>query len=351
MARVYISSSFKDLIEARKAATEAVLSLEHQPVGMETYSAAPERPIERCLADVRSCQIYLGIVAFRYGEIAKGFNKSFTHLEYEQAVRSGLRILVFLLNENAPWPAIKFDVARQRIDKFRDELKRDHLAAHFNTDDELKYHIVQALKTADRDMSGTGAARPIPDLLPFLADVKAQEYQLHLALQQWKTAPRRPVLCIVSGDELQNHEMISRRFEEHTLRELLSMQPVDPAVTPYTVNWPSGSRDPNELRQRLDFEVSRAILGAPSSHDRILNQIAHVPGPVACKMFIFSEHFLQCRFSVIDEVLNFWNAFPDLERDQVFILFLFIKFQVRREFLGVFSRQSRRIEIWHGNAL
>lgn len=344
MARVYISSSYKDLIETRAAAREAVLALNHLPVGMETYSASPDRPIEYCLADVRSCQIYIGIFAWRYGEIAKEFGKSFTQLEYEQAVNSELQIFIFLLHEDAPWPLSKSDLGRDKIAKLRKQLSEAHLPAFFRTNDELKYKILHSLKHPSAHPGGaSGEARQIPDLLPFLADVSTQEFELHKALTERKAAPRRPVVCIVQGDELQSHEMMWRRFVEYTLRQLLSMQPTDPAVTPYTLTWPSGSRSPKELHQRLQFELARKVKGGPAEISEILNHLAHIPGPVACRCSLLTENFLDAAIDPLDEFLRFWEEFPELERDQLFIVFLFVKFQSRRGLLRVFSRESRRL--------
>ncbi len=57
MARIYISSSFLDLVEERCSARDAVVRLDHLPVAMETYTATDRRPLEQCLEDVASCRL------------------------------------------------------------------------------------------------------------------------------------------------------------------------------------------------------------------------------------------------------------------------------------------------------
>ena len=69
MAKIYISSSFIDLQDQRRAAREAVLKMGHQPVAMESYVAEEYRPLEVCLRDVRASDGYIGIFAWRYGYI------------------------------------------------------------------------------------------------------------------------------------------------------------------------------------------------------------------------------------------------------------------------------------------
>jgi hypothetical protein len=36
---------------------------------MEDYVAADDRPVDRCLADVAACTVYVGIIAWRYGYV------------------------------------------------------------------------------------------------------------------------------------------------------------------------------------------------------------------------------------------------------------------------------------------
>jgi hypothetical protein len=85
VARVYVSSTSGDLEEQRKAVSEALRRLEHVDVAMEYYVAEDRPPLDRCLTDVRSCDVYIGIFAWRYGSIPWPVNPeglSCTELEY-----------------------------------------------------------------------------------------------------------------------------------------------------------------------------------------------------------------------------------------------------------------------------
>jgi formylglycine-generating enzyme required for sulfatase activity/predicted Ser/Thr protein kinase len=139
MARIYISSTYEDLKKEREAAAKAVRRLGHQPVYMEDYVAGPQRPVEKCLQDVRSCDIYIGIFAWRYGFIPDGYDKSITHLEYEAANKAGIPCLIFLMDQEAPWPTKYVDTgeARQKINQLRSEFERDYIVSFFKNADEL----------------------------------------------------------------------------------------------------------------------------------------------------------------------------------------------------------------------
>jgi hypothetical protein len=139
MEKVYISSTYDDLQKEREAAAQAVRRLGHQPIAMEDYVATDQRPVDKCLQDVRNCDAYVGIFAWRYGYIPDGYDKSITHLEYEAARKAKIPCLIFLLDENAPWPVkyVARGEERQKIDQLRGELKKKHVVSIFKNADEL----------------------------------------------------------------------------------------------------------------------------------------------------------------------------------------------------------------------
>jgi formylglycine-generating enzyme required for sulfatase activity len=139
MARIYISSTYEDLKKEREAAAQAVRRLGHQPVYMEDYVAGPQRPVEKCLQDVRSCDAYVGIFALRYGSSPPGYDKSITHLEYETAKKAGISPLMFLLDQKASWPVEYVDTGQERhkVDALRNELKTEYTVSFFKNADEL----------------------------------------------------------------------------------------------------------------------------------------------------------------------------------------------------------------------
>jgi hypothetical protein len=76
-------------------------------VSMEDYTASDERPLDKCLADVGECDVYVGIFAHRYGFMLPHGNPealSITELELEHARNLKKPCLIFLHDESAPWP-------------------------------------------------------------------------------------------------------------------------------------------------------------------------------------------------------------------------------------------------------
>ena len=69
-------------------------------------SPRDERPVDCCLDDVASVDLYVGLFAFRYGHVPMTSNpddRSITELEYRHAVERGITYLAFLTQEDAKW--------------------------------------------------------------------------------------------------------------------------------------------------------------------------------------------------------------------------------------------------------
>src|SRR5258706_8191861 len=127
MARVYVSSTFNDLKDHREQVRLALRQLQHEDVAMEYYGAEDTRPLDKCLKDVASCDVYVGIFALRYGYIPERLDQSITELEYRQAIATGKPCLIFLLDDNASWPVNNIEKpALAKIEALRDELAKMH---------------------------------------------------------------------------------------------------------------------------------------------------------------------------------------------------------------------------------
>ena len=82
---VFISSTYLDNQERRKIVEDAILRAGMKPIGMERYTAAINPTVDECLKDARECEIYLGIIAYRYGWIPDG-ERSITEMESAIAI-------------------------------------------------------------------------------------------------------------------------------------------------------------------------------------------------------------------------------------------------------------------------
>lgn len=178
--RIYISSTFSDLEPYREAVYKALRKLRHDVIAMEDYVATDKRPLDKCLADVESCDVYVGIFAWRYGYIPEKDNpkqKSITEREFRHAVEKGKPCLIFLLAEEAPWPKTLMEKGTDetQLEALRKELAEAYAASFFHSQDKLAELVVTAVtRWKDEQPTilpsakplGPGALINVPDLPP-----------------------------------------------------------------------------------------------------------------------------------------------------------------------------------------
>ena len=146
MPRAYISSTFRDLQQHRQIANLVVKRFGYEDVTMEYYVAEDERPLDRCLADVAACDLYIGIFAWRYGYVPEGEQFSITELEYRRAVEKKKPRLLFVIDEEAEWPMKFVDVDRTKVTAFHERLRKDRVVSAFSTPDTLEGRLSAALE-------------------------------------------------------------------------------------------------------------------------------------------------------------------------------------------------------------
>lgn len=97
--RVFVSSTYSDMIPYRNAVKEAIERCDCQAIGMERFGAASIPPLEKCFNQLAGCQIYLCAIGMRYGSVEDETGKSYTQLELEKAQELGIPILAFIIDE------------------------------------------------------------------------------------------------------------------------------------------------------------------------------------------------------------------------------------------------------------
>lgn len=102
--QVFVSSTYKDLQEARAKVRDAILSMYHFPVGMELFGAANEEQWQIISETIDSSDYYVLIIGQRYGSlIPEGFPDagiSYTEKEFRYALEKGVPVLAFLLDDD-----------------------------------------------------------------------------------------------------------------------------------------------------------------------------------------------------------------------------------------------------------
>lgn len=116
--QIFISSTFKDLIDERQAAVEAILNSGHIPAGMELFKASNESQLETIKRWIDDSDVYLLILGGRYGSIEPKSQKSYTQIEYEYAIKKKIPLFSVVIND---------DYLNEKVKKFgKDVLETDN---------------------------------------------------------------------------------------------------------------------------------------------------------------------------------------------------------------------------------
>lgn len=153
--QVFISSTYLDLVEERRAVIQALLELDCFPAGMEMFPAANEDQWALIREVIELSDFYVVIVGGRYGSVTpEGI--SYTEKEYDFAVECGIPVLGFVHAEPATIPVGRSEIdpeARERLEAFRAKVM-SRMVKEYRTPDELasvvSRGLIRAMKHSDR---------------------------------------------------------------------------------------------------------------------------------------------------------------------------------------------------------
>lgn len=150
---VFISSTFEDLKEYRKVVWNVLEKQDVYVNGMERFGARKSTPLETCLEEIRNSDIYIGIIGMVYGSIETNSGKSYTQLEYEEAIINNLDIHIYLIDEGKT----KFYIRHIDFKNYKKLLKfklilREHTVKFFSDPIELSNSIKTNLNKATNSL-------------------------------------------------------------------------------------------------------------------------------------------------------------------------------------------------------
>jgi hypothetical protein len=226
--KVYISSTYQDLIEHRAAVDRTLRRMGHDVIGMEQYIAEGGKPVDRCKADVNVADAYVIIVAWRFGYVpdptlSPPAPRSITEIELAEAKLRGKPVLAFLLDPEAPWPLNRVDAmggkvsAGEDISRLRSQLGTDYLAGIFRTPDDLASQVAAAVSAqgltrhmVDRVLGETSVASPDMDM--FAQGVQVNDSALFSIKRMIRGSGSTRALVLQLNDVNENERWWSTRL-------------------------------------------------------------------------------------------------------------------------------------------
>lgn len=301
MLNVYVSSTYDDLVELRRSVVYAINKLNgYHVVYMENYTADTRKPLEKCLDDVRSCQIYVGLLGSRAGFVPEGEREAITRLEYDAAREKRLSCLFFVLPERFKPSQDADDVARIRA--FRDLAQREHTWKRIEDEDEIGLDVLAALFAEAQQRMGWGAGSGFPPLLPFACDRIPQRQTLQLAMARSSSpeddidgkpstasdespraagttsqspsvpTPSPTPVCVIHGV----HQQAPDKFVEWLTAELLG-KIVGERVSELAIQWPRRTASDRDFSELLVGSIAEVAQVRRPTHKELMSVVSERP--------------------------------------------------------------------------
>lgn len=149
--RVFISSTFTDMLPYREAIQTALNKADCVPYGMERFGAETIPPLDVCFRELEASQIYICALGMRYGSIDKKTGKSYTQLEFEKARELGKPTLVFLIDEaNVSFKLNEIDMGESgvKLSEFKKTIKesKEVTCAFFDSPMSLQETVYRSIE-------------------------------------------------------------------------------------------------------------------------------------------------------------------------------------------------------------
>lgn len=120
--QVFVSSTYKDLIEERREVMQALLELDHIPAGMELFPASDDDSWTLIKRVIDESDYYIVIVGGRYGSTGPD-GIGYTEMEYRYALETDVPIIAFLHEKPEDLPQKKGAAdtkEKEALDDFRE---------------------------------------------------------------------------------------------------------------------------------------------------------------------------------------------------------------------------------------
>lgn len=163
----------RDLIEHREAVKTACLDQAMVPVMMEHLAASDDRAIPASLEMVDRSDIYVLVLAHRYGAVPTKNNPqaiSITEMEYNRALKRKIRRAVFIVDDAHTLSNFKIrDIDKGenavKLEKFKERCKNQNIVKFFKSPADLRAHVINSLsqfRRADPTLSQPVSEIPQP---------------------------------------------------------------------------------------------------------------------------------------------------------------------------------------------
>lgn len=212
---VFVSSTYEDLKDERKEVTQAILECDCMPVGMEMFPASNLEQWKFIKKVINKSDIYLVIIAGKYGSEDENEKGSYTEREFEYALKQGKPVLAFLVDDIGKLERNKTEAENdkmERLMKFREKVKTGRLVKFYTNKDDLKAKVMGSLNQIKKQINSGGWVRAdengnteLDQMKRSISTLKTEKENLHRQIE---------VLMKKENENRYKHEKMSAELDE-----------------------------------------------------------------------------------------------------------------------------------------
>lgn len=206
--QVFISSTFKDLVDERRAVIQTLLEADCIPSGMELFPASDSEKWDLIKGVIDLCDYYVVIVGGRYGSVDAEKQLSYTEMEFDYAVKTKKPVMGFLHGDPGKLIGDKLDLdpgLRERLDEFRDKVEQK-MVKYWHEPGDLPGQVALAIMQVRKSHPAEGWIRAgeamTPEVKAELAELRAKVRELSADLHD----EQRQNAAVIDPAELEQGE-------------------------------------------------------------------------------------------------------------------------------------------------
>jgi len=245
--QVFVSSTYEDLQEERKAVMEALLQMNCFPVGMEYFNAADNSQWDVITSLIDECDYYVLIVAGRYGSIDEASGISYTQKEYEYAVKKNVPVISFVYKDINQLPSGKVEhnpEVLKKLEEFKNEIGKK-LWQTWDNKDSLASAVVLSLNKLIKSKPRTGWVRYVSltaEANKQILELKEENEALKAKLKQVEDEDPKGIEEFQQGDDVVSISVSYYFGGRHYLKVGLSWNRIVSILAPILVDESSEER-------------------------------------------------------------------------------------------------------------
>lgn len=197
--QVFVSSTFKDLIEERQAAVSAILKAGHIPAGMELFTSADKSQMETIKKWIDESDVYMLVLGGRYGSLEPSSGVSYTELEYDYALEQEKPLFSVVINDIALENKVK-EYGTEMMEKknpkelnmFKEKVL-SNISSFFDDYKDIKLCVHESLSdfSTNRDLKGWVSADEVTSTQPLLDEIGRLSKENDALKEKLKNAERK----------------------------------------------------------------------------------------------------------------------------------------------------------------